>query len=42
MSLNDRGELAHPIIRFCKYQVKGQSKDHLISFFCEENKGFRH
>jgi hypothetical protein len=38
MSLNDKGKLVHPIISFCKYQVKGQSKGHLI-FFCEENKG---
>lgn len=36
MSLNDKGELALPIISFCKYQVKGQSKGHLISFFCVE------
>lgn len=32
MSLNDKRELAHPIISFCKYQGKGQSKGHLISF----------
>lgn len=36
MSLRDKGGLALPIISFCKYQVKGQSIGHLISFLSVE------